>query len=177
MRPERRVIIFFATNVVVRAQSAPLQPAIETPTSIASSYVVDSQPLAPVSLSGSGQVLLPNDVYHPITPSQRFRWFVTSTVGTRHLAGVAFTSGCGTAVIRPKDYRPHWTGYANRFLTGTAGSAASNTMEARAVFFREDLRYFRVAQRPFKARVGSGVQLTFSTEAEAPGSSLPMHAF
>jgi hypothetical protein len=176
MRLAIRVIIFLATNLVAQTQSLPSQPAIEEPTSIASYYGVDSQSLAPASSSVSGKVLLPNDGYHSITPSQRFQWFVTSTVGQSHLAGVAFTSACGAAAKRPAEYGPHWKGYANRFGSGTAGSAVGNTLEAGAGFFlREDPRYFRAAQLTFRARVGNVMQRTFSTRS-GNGRLVPAYA-
>lgn len=82
------VIILSATNLVALTQSLPSQPVVETPTSIASYYNTDSRPLAPASLAVSPEVLLPKDGYHPITPSQRFQWFVTSTLGPSHLVGL-----------------------------------------------------------------------------------------
>ena len=56
--------------------------------------------------------------YRLITPTQRFRWFVTGTMGPAHIAGAAFVSACGTAVNRPTEYGPHWKGFANRFGMG-----------------------------------------------------------
>jgi len=88
----------------------------------------------------------------------------------------SFTSACGTVVNRPEEYRSHWKGYANRFGGGAAGSTLGNTLEAGAGFFlREDPRYFRMSQLPFKARVGNVVQLTFSTRT-GHGRLVPAYA-
>ena len=102
------------------------------------------------------------ETYHPITPSERFRWFVMGTVGPAHLAGVAFLSAGGTAVNRPAEYGPHWMGFAHRFGINMVGSAAANAVEASAgLLLQEDPRYFRASQLPFKARVQNVVRLTF----------------
>jgi len=174
MRLALRVIIFFATNLVAQTQSA--TPQLVKPTSIASYDAVDSQPLAPAPSSVSGGVLLPNDGYHSITPGQRFQWFVTSTIGPSHLAGVAFTSGCGAAAKRPAEYGPRWKGYATRFGSGATGSAVGNGLEAGAGFFlREDPRYFRAAQLTFRGRVGNVMQRAFSTRS-GNGRLVPAYA-
>jgi hypothetical protein len=116
------------------------------------------------------------EIYHVISPGQRLRWFVASTAGPAHLTGVAFVAASGTAVNRPKEYAPHWRGFSDRFNVSMAGSAAGNALEAGVGFFlREDPRYFRLSQRPFKARVGNVVRLTFSARA-GDGRVLPAYA-
>jgi hypothetical protein len=48
-----------------------------------------------------------------------------------------------------------------------AGSAAGNAIEASAgVVLRENPRYFRTPQQPFKARIANAVRLTFSARGE-----------
>ena len=117
-----------------------------------------------------------DDPYRPITTSERLRWFLTSTIGPAHMAGVAFVSAAGTAVNRPGEYGPHWDGWANRFGIGMAGSATGNAMEAGVgLVLREDPRYFRVPQRAFSARVGNVARLTFLARNER-GSSEPAYA-
>jgi hypothetical protein len=102
------------------------------------------------------------DPYCPITPGESLRWFLTSTIGPAHIAGVAFVSAGGTAVNRPGEYGPHWEGFANRFGMGMAGSATGNAMEVSVgLLLREDPRYFRVSQQAFKSRVGNVTRLTF----------------
>jgi hypothetical protein len=53
---------------------------------------------------------------------------------------------------------------------GMAGSATSNGIEASGgLIFREDPRYFRAAQRPFKARLGNVARLTFCARDDSGG--------
>jgi hypothetical protein len=114
--------------------------------------------------------------YNPITYTERLHWFISGTIGPAHLAGVTFVSACGTAVNRPREYGPHWEGFANRFGIGMAGSATSNAMEAGAgLILREDPRYFRVPQQAFKFRVGNVARLTFLARNES-GRSEPAYA-
>jgi hypothetical protein len=102
------------------------------------------------------------DTYHSIAPSQRFQWFITGTFGPSHLAGVAFLAAGGTAVNRPPEYGPHWSGVADRLGMGVAGSAVSNAVEASVgILFREDPRYLPESQQSFGARIGKVARMTF----------------
>jgi hypothetical protein len=72
----------------------------------------------------------------------------------------------GTAPNRPKEYEPHWGGFARRYGIGMTGSATGNAVEAGAgLILREDPRYFRAPDRPFMARVGNVVRLVFAARA------------
>ena len=105
-----------------------------------------------------------------IASSQSLRWFVTSTVGPAHMLGVTFVSASGTAVNRPGEYRPHWTGFANRFGISMAGSAAGNAIEAGGgLLVREDPHYFRAPQQPFRGRIENVVRLSFSARRRTAG--------
>jgi len=116
------------------------------------------------------------DPYRTITPSESLHWFLTSTIGPAHMAGVAFLSAGGTGVNRPWEYGPHWDGFANRFGMGLAGSATGNAMEASVgLLLREDPRYFRVPQQPSKSRVANVARLTFLARNES-GRSEPAYA-
>jgi hypothetical protein len=100
--------------------------------------------------------------YSRITPRQRLRWFITNTIGPEHLAGGVFTAGFGTALDRPKEYGPHWGGFADRFGIRMTGIVTGNAMEASVgALWGEDPRYFRVPDQPFKARLVHVVRLTF----------------
>jgi hypothetical protein len=100
--------------------------------------------------------------YHPIIARQRFRWFITNTVGPLHLAGGAFTSAFATAVDRPKEYGPGWVGFGKRNGMRLTGISTGNAIEASAgALWGEDPRYFRVPERSFGARVRNVVKLTF----------------
>ena len=156
------VSILLATNLFALSQAIPSQPKAETPRSPLSHQAERSE--APSSFAAFSPVKPQRleETYYPITPSQRLRWFATGTVGPAHMAGVAFVSACGTAVNRPGEYGPHWTGFADRLGVGVAGSALGNAMEASGgLVLGEDPRYFRMPQQPFRARIGNVVRLMF----------------
>ncbi len=102
------------------------------------------------------------DPYEPITPRQRVRWFIANTVGPPHLIGGMFAAGFGTALDRPREYGPHWGGFADRYGIRMTGIVTGNAIEAGVGYLiGEDPRYFRVQDSPFKARIGNVVRLTF----------------
>ena len=83
-----------------------------------------------------------------------------------NLAGGIFEAALGTAPNRPREYGPHWGGFARRYGIGMTRSATGNAIEAGAgLILREDPRYFRVPDRHFMARVGNVVRLAFGARA------------
>jgi len=105
--------------------------------------------------------------YVPIKPRQRLRWFITNTIGPAHLAGGLFTSAFGTALDRPKEYGPHWSGFADRYGMRITGIVTGNAMEASVgALWGEDPRYFRVPDENLKARVTNVARLTFLARHE-----------
>lgn len=132
--------------------------------------------------SDSSSLLIPvkshtlEDPYRRITPSESLHWFLTSTIGSAHMAGVAFVSAGGTAVNRPGEYGLHWKGFGDRFDMGIIGSAAGNAIETGVgLGLHEDPRYFRVPQQAFKFRVGNVARLTLLARNES-GRSEPAYA-
>jgi hypothetical protein len=100
--------------------------------------------------------------YHPIMPQQRLRWFTTNTFGPPHLLGGIFAAGLGTALDRPSEYGPHWSGIAERYNMRMTGIVTGNAIEVGVGdLVGEDPRYFCVQNLPFKARVRNVVRLTF----------------
>jgi hypothetical protein len=93
-----------------------------------------------------------------------------------NLVGGIFDAALGTAPNRPKEYGPHWGGFADRYGMDMTRCATGNAIEAGAgLILREDPRYFRVPDRPFMARVGNIVRLTFAARG-ARGSFGPAYA-
>lgn len=170
------IAIFFAWTLIAPAQSIPPRQITQLSQSAFSDQRDESKdarspslltPLKPQELAAS---------YRPITARESLRWFITSTVGLPHRAGGISVSGFGTALDRPKEYGPHWGGFADRYGMRMACSATGNAMEATAGFFlREDPRYFRVPDRPLNARVGNVVRLTFASRGDH-GSFRPAYA-
>jgi hypothetical protein len=137
--------VLFATCLFAFAQEAPRDP---------------TQPLPSLLTLSTPQKK--NVPYHPITPRQRLRWLVTNTIGPPHLAGGAISSAFGTALNRPVEYGPGWGGFGDRFGMRLTGVSTGNAMEASiGMIWREDPRYFRVPNEPFKARLLNIVKQTF----------------
>ena len=157
------IAIFFAMNRVLWAQAVPSESKRS-----ASQFAPADQQDAFKSTSSSS-VLTPlkpqllDAPYRPITQQESFRWFITSTIGLPHRVGGVFVSALGTALDRPPEYGPHWGGFADRYGMRLACSATGNLIEAGAGrILREDPRYFRVPDRPVKARIGNALQLGFT---------------
>lgn len=114
--------------------------------------------------------------YQPFTPRENLRWFTANTIDPANLAGGIFEAALGTAPNRPKEYGPHWGGFARRFGIGMTQSATGNAIEAGGcLILRKDPRYFRVPERPFRGRVRNVVRLAFAARA-GNGSFEPAYA-
>ena len=170
------IAIFFATHLGALAQSyssgsfmGPLQSApLRTPqkSKIPSPLWVLT-PLKPEGLEAP---------YQSFTPRQYLRWFTTNTTDPANLVGGIFQAALGTAPDRPKEYGPHWAGFADRYGIGMTRSVTGNAIQAGlGIMLREDPRYFRVPERPFKSRVGNVVRLAFTARG-FDGSFGPAYA-
>jgi hypothetical protein len=161
------IAIFFATNLVSSAQSIP------------SSRTVGGSPSAPLRTPSPFTHLKPQTLeapYRPLTPRESLRWFTANTIDPSNLIGGVFDAGFGTAPNRPKEYGPHWGGFAKRYGIGMTRSTTGNAIEAGAgLILREDPRYFRMPNRPFRARVRNVVRLAFAARA-GNGSFGPAYA-
>ena len=171
--------LFFLLPSLARAQITPQpndgQPATQNPAvnpapNSDSTGEADDKPQQPGTPPDQPQpsLLTPLKVrredapYSPISPRQRLRWFITNSIGPSHLFGGAITSALGTALDRPKEYGPHWGGFADRNGMRMTGIVTGNAMEAGIGYaMHEDPRYFRVPDRPFKSRLSNVVKMTF----------------
>jgi hypothetical protein len=161
------IAIFLATNVVASAQSIPSVPTTDRSQSAGLDTTDKFADSSPVSLFTPLKPGSLSEHYEPITPRQRVRWFINSTIGPQHVAGEIFLAACGTGLDRPNEYGPHWAGFADRFGMGMAGSATGNAIEASAgLILREDPRYFPEPKQPLKARIGNVAWLTFAARDE-----------
>jgi len=170
------IAIFSATNLVASAQSIPARRPTKSSQLGALRQPHESERPGLRSLFRPLKSQMLEAPYLPITPRQRLRWFTTNTIDWSNLAGGIFLSAIGTAPDRPKEYGPHWGGFGDRYGMGMTRSATANATEAGVgLILREDPRYFRVPQRPFKARVGNVMRLTFAARGHA-GSFRPAYA-
>jgi hypothetical protein len=101
--------------------------------------------------------------YKPMTFRDRMDWTVRSTVGTESLLAGTLSAGFGTALDRPKEYGPHWDGFAERYGMRLTGVATSNVMESTlGAALGEDPRYFRLGgESTFGTRMKNVVRTTF----------------
>ena len=105
--------------------------------------------------------------YKPVTGTQRFNWFVVSTVGpTSLLLAGPLSAAWGTAFNSPKEYGPGWEGFGKRYGMRLTGVSTGNAIEAGlGAVWGEDPRYFRSPDQHFGARVKYVIKTTFM----APG--------
>jgi hypothetical protein len=100
--------------------------------------------------------------YVPISSRDRVRWFMTGTIGPSHLAVGLFTSALGTALDHPKEYGPHWSGFADRYGMRMTGIVTGNAMEASlGALWGEDPRYSRDPGDSAGGRVRNIIKQTF----------------
>jgi hypothetical protein len=114
--------------------------------------------------------------YQPITDRQRLNWAVKSTIGPVSLTAGLFSAGFGTAMNRPREYGPHWEGFAKRYGMRFTGIATGNLMEASVgALWGEDPRYFRATGQPVKGRIKNVIVMTFVAR-RADGELAPAYA-
>jgi hypothetical protein len=114
--------------------------------------------------------------YQPITGRQRLNWAVKSTVGPVSLTAGLFSAGFGTAMNRPREYGPHWEGFAKRYGMRFTGIATGNLMEASVgALWGEDPRYFRATGQSVKGRIKNVIVMTFVAR-QADGGLAPAYA-
>ncbi len=115
-------------------------------------------------------------LYQPITGRQRLNWAVKSTVGPVSLTAGLFSAGFGTAMDRPREYGPHWEGFAKRYGMRFTGIATGNLMEASVgALWGEDPRYFRATGQSVKGRIKNVIVMTFVAR-RADGELAPAYA-
>jgi len=170
------IAIFFATNLVGLAQSIPSGRIVgPRQSALLRTHHKPKGPSSPSLLTPLKPETL-EAPYQSFTPRQYLRWFTTNTMDPAKLAGGICAAALGTAPARPKEYGPHWGGFADRYGMGMTGSVTGNAIEAGVgLILREDPRYFRVPDRPFKARVGNVVRLAFAARGGG-GSFGPAYA-
>lgn len=128
------------------------------------------------ALSAAAQTAARSENYQPITGQQRLKWFVKSTIGSQSLTGGFFSAGIGTAMDKPKEYGPHWGGYADRYGMRLTGISTGNAMEAGlGAIWGEDPRYFQSRNRTIQGRIGNAMRMTFLAR-QRDGSYGPAYA-
>ena len=167
-------VMFLARGLVSSAQSIPSGGNPGSRQSVALTHKFRRRSSLPPFTHLKPQTL--QTPYQPFTPRERLRWFTANTMDPWNLAGGIFDAAFGTAPDRPKEYGPHWGGFAERYGIGLTRSTTGNAIEAGAgLILREDPRYFRVPYQPFRARVRNVVRFAFAARGGA-GSLRPAYA-
>jgi hypothetical protein len=170
------IAIFFGMCRFASAQSVPNSGTTDSNPSAPSDQSDQSKNGSPPSLMTPLKPQTQEAPYHPITARQSLRWFITNTADPPHLVGGIFVSAFGTGLNRPNEYGAHWGGFADRYGMRMTGIVTGNAIEASVgLLLREDPRYFRVPDLPFKARLANVVRLTF-TARRHDGSFGPAYA-
>ena len=104
--------------------------------------------------------ITPSD-YRPLTKAQRTNWFIESVVGPESLAAGLASAGWGTALDRPREYGPHISGFAQRYVMRLPEVAMGNAIEAGlGAVWQEDPRYNRSGQGKLWHRVRHAATMT-----------------
>lgn len=101
--------------------------------------------------------------YGPPTVTDRVKWFALTTAGSLSLLAVGpLSSGWGTMLNKPKEYGPHWEGFAERYGVRLTGLSTGNAMEAGlGALWGEDPRYFPSPTHGFGPRVKYVIRSSF----------------
>jgi hypothetical protein len=130
-----------------------------------------------VALAQQGALLAQPATYQPLSGDARVKWFVHETIGPKGLLVAGpISAGWGTLFNWPREYGPHWDGFAKRYGMRLTGVSTGNAMEAGlGALWGEDPRYFRAVGQPFKQRVGNIMKMTFLAR-DTNGQNMPAYA-
>jgi hypothetical protein len=123
-----------------------------------------------------GSLLSAQVVDHPMTAGERVRWLVHQNLGPVELAEDVAAGAEGTLSNTPKEYGPHWDGFAKRVGIVTANYGVKTVMEAGlGSLWGEDPRYQRTEGAAFSSRLGHVFKMTFFARDRA-GHEVPAYA-
>lgn len=96
-------------------------------------------------------------------PLNRWNWFGESTIGAESLLGGGLSAGFGTLTDQPREYGPHWLGFAQRYGMRLTGVATGNAIEGGVgAMIHEDPRYWRIGETgSIKSRAAAIIKQTF----------------
>jgi len=112
----------------------------------------------------------------PMTAGERVRWLVHQNLGPVELAEDVAAGAEGTLSNTPKEYGPHWEGFAKRVGIVTANYGVKTVMEAGlGSIWGEDPRYECSEGATISGRMGHVVKMTFFARNRA-GNIVPAYA-
>jgi len=109
--------------------------------------------------------------YSPLTPNEKFHFYLKSTVDPVSIAGSAFSSGFNQAIDSVPEWGQGMEGYGKRF----ASSFGQKTIEKTAhsglkILLREDPRYFYSERSGVRARTLHAVGEVFVAHKDSGGT-------
>ena len=123
-----------------------------------------------------GAALSAQTVDHPMTAGERVRWLVHQNLGPMEVAEDVVAGAQRTLSNKPKEYGPHWDGFAKRVGMVKANYGVKSVMEAGlGSIWGEDPRYHRTEGAGFSARLGHVVKMTFFAR-NSSGNEVPAYA-
>lgn len=148
----RSVLVLLVISVPLWGQSG---PAGNPKTNLDPTQILN--PTLPV------KGLVAKKPYEPITGRERVHWLGKSIIGPESLMAGVLSAGILTAANEPREFRPTWGGFAQRYGMRLTGVATGNAIEAGlGAIWGEDPRYDRAQGEPFGSRVWNVVKLTFA---------------
>lgn len=130
----------------------------------------------PASAQTSSMNAMATPNYAPPTAGDRLKWVANNTAGPASLSGGVVSAAWGTLFNSPKEYGPHWDGFAKRYGIRLTGVSTGNAIEAGlGAIWGEDPRYLRAAGQPFKARIANVFRMSVLTHSR-DGGRMPAYA-
>ena len=103
----------------------------------------------------------------PIDAHERVHWLVVENLAPGGLLETLAVAGIQTASNSPKEYGPHWTGFAKRAGLITGNYAVKAPWKPVSAPCGEDPRYDQTEGKPFGARLGHVIASTFTARNRA----------
>ena len=123
-----------------------------------------------------GSVSFAQTFTEPMTAGERMRWLVHQNLGPVELAEDVAAGAEGTLTNSPREYGPHWDGFAKRVGIVAANYGVKTVMEAGlGSIWGEDPRYDRTEGAPLASRLGHVVKMTFFARNRS-GNTVPAYA-
>ncbi|HUQ49721.1 MAG TPA: hypothetical protein VM056_03315 [Terriglobales bacterium] len=161
-----------AQSEVAQSPTLPNAPSVIAQTMLTSQ---DSSGGAPPSqkrilwLIPTFDVTKANAPYTPLTPRQKFRLFTNSTFDRFTLVSAAIDAGINQGTNTPEGYGQGGEGYAKRYGAAIGDKAVSDFLGKFLfpVAFRQDPRYFQLAEGGGGRRAGYAISRVFVTRGDS----------
>ena len=116
--------------------------------------------------------------YSPLTPGEKSRIYLQSTVGPMSIFASVFSSGYNQAVDSVPEWGQGMEGYGKRFASSIGQKAVDNTTNfGLKILLREDPRYFYSNRRGIRPRTFHAIGETFVAHKDSGGTRLNYSGF